>query len=186
MRRCRCPLLRRQTSHRRTSGRTTLQHDQLLRSGWAEVPSPRSRTLLALSGICYTYDSFGKQTSFIIWLIDQSYSSTPPANSILSLDCTTFGPRYLDSSTGRFLGEDPVKFYAGINFYTYALNSPTYWIDPSGFNVTVKLFPGNQPGGHIGLGVNTDDTRGLLSKPRYTLLARTHSTRRPVAGGSSC
>lgn len=67
----------------------------------------------------------------------------------------------LDSSTGRFLGEDPVKFYAGVNFYTYALNSPTYWIDPSGFNVTVKLFPGNQPGGHIGLGVNTDDTVGF-------------------------
>jgi hypothetical protein len=33
-RRCRCPLLA-DTSHRRTSGRTTLQHDQLLRSGWA-------------------------------------------------------------------------------------------------------------------------------------------------------
>jgi hypothetical protein len=44
---------------------------------------------------------------------------------------------------------------------TYALNSPTYWIDPSGFNVTVKLFPGNQPAGHIGLGVNTNDTSGF-------------------------
>jgi RHS repeat-associated protein len=107
----------------------------------------------------YGYDSFGKQTN----------SSGSLTNTFQytarELDTETglyyFRARYLDPSIGHFLSEDPTNFYAGINFYTYALNAPTYWIDPSGFNVTVKLFPGNQPAGHIGLGVNTDDTVGF-------------------------
>jgi len=122
----------------------------------------------------YTYDSFGKQTA-------SSGSLTNPFQYTAREFDVESGlyyvrARYLDSSTGRFLGEDPVKFYAGVNFYTYALNSPTYWIDPSGFNVTVKLFPGNQPAGHIGLGVNTNDTVGFY--PNYdTLVSPGHVQR---------
>jgi RHS repeat-associated protein len=107
----------------------------------------------------YGYDSFGKQTSA------SGSIANPFQYTSRELDTETglyyFRARYLDPPVGRFLSEDPTKFYAGINFYTYAMNSPTYWIDPSGFNVTVKLFPGNQPFGHIGLGVNTNDTVGF-------------------------
>ena len=107
----------------------------------------------------YGYDSFGKQTSSSGSLTNPFQYTARESDSETGL--YYYRARYLDSSTGRFLSEDPVKFYAGVNFYTYALNSPTYWIDPSGFNVTVKLFPGNQAAGHIGLGVNTDDTVGF-------------------------
>jgi RHS repeat-associated protein len=107
----------------------------------------------------YSYDSFGKLTASTGSLVNPFQYTGRESDSETGL--YYYRARYLDSSTGRFLSEDPVKFYAGVNFYTYALNSPTYWIDPSGFNVTVKLFPGNQPAGHIGLGVNTDDTVGF-------------------------
>jgi RHS repeat-associated protein len=40
--------------------------------------------------------------------------------------------RYLDSTTGRFLSEDPVNFAGGINFYRYAANNPIAFVDPSG------------------------------------------------------
>jgi RHS repeat-associated protein len=69
--------------------------------------------------------------------------------------------RYYDAQAGRFIKEDPVGFYAGGNFYAYALGSPTNWIDPKGLDVIVKLYPANNPYGHIGLGVNTMQTEGL-------------------------
>ena len=40
--------------------------------------------------------------------------------------------RYYDPSTGRFISEDPTEFDGGINFYRYAANSPTNFIDPLG------------------------------------------------------
>jgi uncharacterized protein RhaS with RHS repeats len=35
---------------------------------------------------------------------------------------------------GRFLSEDPIRFDAGINFYTYDWNNPANFIDPSGLD----------------------------------------------------
>ena len=40
--------------------------------------------------------------------------------------------RYYDSATGRFLTEDPTRFTAGANFYSYVGNGPTSHIDPFG------------------------------------------------------
>ena len=40
--------------------------------------------------------------------------------------------RYYDPVVGKFLGEDPIHFKSGINFYTYVFNSPTGAVDPSG------------------------------------------------------
>ena len=40
--------------------------------------------------------------------------------------------RYYDPSTGRYVSSDPVGLQGGINTYTYALNSPTNFIDPLG------------------------------------------------------
>jgi uncharacterized protein RhaS with RHS repeats len=39
--------------------------------------------------------------------------------------------RYLDSSTGRFLSEDPIQFLTGAPYF-YASNSPLNFVDPSG------------------------------------------------------
>ena len=43
--------------------------------------------------------------------------------------------RYYDPVAGRFISEDPIGFIAGLNLYTYAYNSPTTFVDPSGQDV---------------------------------------------------
>ena len=40
--------------------------------------------------------------------------------------------RYYDSTTGRFLEEDPIRFQGGMNFYPYAQNDPIGLNDPFG------------------------------------------------------
>jgi RHS repeat-associated protein len=42
--------------------------------------------------------------------------------------------RYCDPTSGRFLSEDPVRFNAASNFYTYTRNRPTNFMDPSGLD----------------------------------------------------
>ena len=44
--------------------------------------------------------------------------------------------RYYDPNPGRFLGEDPIRFKGGFNFYTYVWNNPTNWTDPTGLLTT--------------------------------------------------
>jgi RHS repeat-associated protein len=40
--------------------------------------------------------------------------------------------RYYDPQAGRFIGEDPVNFLAGINFYAYVKNNAPNTFDPLG------------------------------------------------------
>ena len=40
--------------------------------------------------------------------------------------------RYYDQVAGRFLSEDPIGFLGGVNFYTYVMNNPVNFVDPSG------------------------------------------------------
>ena len=40
--------------------------------------------------------------------------------------------RYYDSTSGRFLREDPVRFAGGRNFYSYVTNNPVKRTDPLG------------------------------------------------------
>lgn len=49
--------------------------------------------------------------------------------------------RYYDPKLGRFLSEDPIKFVAGINFYSYVKNNPINANDPSG-NIPLPLVTG--------------------------------------------
>lgn len=51
--------------------------------------------------------------------------------------------RYYDSSVGRFLTEDPKRFRAGINFFTYVSNSPVDDVDPTGL-YQLQGFPPEQ------------------------------------------
>ena len=47
--------------------------------------------------------------------------------------------RYYDPQTGRFLKEDPMGFEAGVNFYSYALNSAPNFRDPDGMDIWISL-----------------------------------------------
>lgn len=40
--------------------------------------------------------------------------------------------RYYDQSNGRFVSEDPIRFRAGVNFYSYVRNRPLDLRDPKG------------------------------------------------------
>ena len=80
----------------------------------------------------YTYDSFGNLTA-------SSGSITNP----FQYTSRDFEPetglryyraRYYDSTTGRFMSEDPIKFLGGIDFYRYVSNSSIQRSDPSGLN----------------------------------------------------
>jgi len=51
--------------------------------------------------------------------------------------------RYYDQTSGRFLTEDPTRFHAGINFYSYVSNSPVDNADPMGL-YQLKGFPPEQ------------------------------------------
>ena len=96
----------------------------------------------------YTFDSFGKQTA-------SSGSLTNPFQyTAREFDPETslyyYRARYYDPATGRFVGEDPIRFRAGIDFYSYVRNRPTGLRDPKG---------------HIawGAGVNVSGMAGLLT-----------------------
>lgn len=49
-------------------------------------------------------------------------------------DPSYYRARYYDPSVGRFLGEDPIAFNGGLNFYRYAYNSPAGLADPLGLS----------------------------------------------------
>jgi len=78
----------------------------------------------------YTFDSFGNQTS--------SFGSltNPFRYTAREFDAETnlyyYRARYVNESVGRFLSEDPARFYAGVNFYAYVRNEPIDFVDPYG------------------------------------------------------
>jgi RHS repeat-associated protein len=78
----------------------------------------------------YVYDSFGRLTSSTGTL------ANPFQYTGREFDAETgqyfYRARYFDQNTGRFMSEDPIRFEAGIDFYTYVRNSPVSRIDPSG------------------------------------------------------
>jgi RHS repeat-associated protein len=55
-----------------------------------------------------------------------------PYDGSAPLATSYYRARYYDPVTGRFLSEDPVRFFGGIQFYRYALNAPTIQHDPTG------------------------------------------------------
>ena len=84
----------------------------------------------------YTYDSFGNTTN------SSGNIANPFRFTGRDFDSETglyyFRARYVSPSTGRFLSEDPWRFYSDVNFYLYVENDPTTLIDPSGFYSCVQ------------------------------------------------
>jgi RHS repeat-associated protein len=78
----------------------------------------------------YTYDSFGKLTASTGSLVNPYQYTARESDS--ETDLYYYRARYYDTSTGRFLSEDPIGFESGNNFYAYVRNEPLGLIDPSG------------------------------------------------------
>ena len=93
----------------------------------------------------YTYDSFGKLTA-------SSGSLTNPFQYTgRELDSETglynYRARYYDASAGRFINEDPILWFGNdVNFYRYAANRPSMYIDPFGRTVYLCHRPLNLVG----------------------------------------
>ena len=88
----------------------------------------------------YAYSSFGKIESQLDANFVQPYTFTAR-----ELDLETglyfYRARSYDSLTGRFLQEDPSRYFGGnVNFYPYVPNNPLTSVDPSG-NIVQLLSP---------------------------------------------
>jgi len=103
----------------------------------------------------YTFDSFGKQTASSGSLTNPFQYAARELDSESSL--YYMRARYFDSSTGRFLSEDPLEFRGERNFYRYALNNPMDYVDPTGLNTTVVIIYDKGP-----LGTNFGSHAALL------------------------
>ena len=104
----------------------------------------------------YTYDSFGNATSSSGSLTNFFQYTAREFDTETSLYYNR--ARYLDPSTGRFISEDPISFKGGINFYLYALDSPTNLTDPTGL-----CPPPGPPGGCASPNTNNPQARSKCS-----------------------
>jgi RHS repeat-associated protein len=78
----------------------------------------------------YTYDSFGKVTASSGSLVNPFQYTGRESDPETGL--YYYRARYYDQSAGRFIGEDPIRFEGGVDFYAYVGNSPTTYDDPRG------------------------------------------------------
>lgn len=117
---------------------------------------------IGASQTTYTYEPFGKTT--------QAGSSSSNAFQYTGRENDGTGlyyyrARYYHSVVQRFMAEDPLGLLGGVNTYSYATNNPISFTDPLGLDVTINLYPGAGPFGHIGAGINTSQTVGLYPAP---------------------
>jgi RHS repeat-associated protein len=75
-----------------------------------------------------------------------------------------FGFRDYDPSSGRWTARDPILFEGGQgNLYVYVGNSPCMTKDPDGLDAVVTEYKGEGPNvaGHVGVAVNSKETKGF-------------------------
>ncbi len=99
-----------------------------------------SSTSGALANI-YGYDSFGNLVASSGNLVNSFRYTGREFDPETSL--YYYRARYYDLQSGRFFSEDPYRWTAGINFYRYVRNRPTYFRDPSGKLNIASGFPPN-------------------------------------------
>jgi RHS repeat-associated protein len=78
----------------------------------------------------YTYDSFGNQTASSGSLTNFFQYTGREFDKETNL--YYYRARYYDPTTGRFVSEDPTRFYAGVDFYAYVRNRAVTLKDPTG------------------------------------------------------
>jgi RHS repeat-associated protein len=99
----------------------------------------------------YDYDPYGRVTK----LSGDKDASFTFAGDYMhwpsSLLLTHF--RAYDSNTGRFISQDPIFLFGGSNYYSYVLNNPENYVDPSGLVALADDLVLAGGGAIIGLGV---------------------------------
>ena len=86
----------------------------------------------------YTYEPFGAtSTSGAVSANPAQYTGRENDGAGLYY----YRARYYDPNAGRFISEDPIGFEAGINFYSYAFDSPINLRDPSGKSAATVTIP---------------------------------------------
>lgn len=118
-------------------------------------------------GTTYTYEPFGRTT--VTGTSASSFQYTGREQDGTGLYYNRL--RYYDSRSQRFISEDSLGLLGGVNLYSYVLNNPIAFTDPLGLDVTVTLYPGAGPFGHIGAGINTAQTVGLYPAPTANPIA---------------
>jgi RHS repeat-associated protein len=79
----------------------------------------------------YTYDSFGEVAGSTGSIANRFQYTGREFDSETGL--YYYRARYYDPSAGRFLNEDPLRYFAGgVNFYTYVGQNPVNLADPFG------------------------------------------------------
>ena len=73
----------------------------------------------------------------------------------------------LTAGAHREKSKAKLSIVSGQTLYAYVLGNPVFYIDPTGLDVYVAVYPGENgnPGGHIAAGVNTTNTVGLAPSP---------------------
>ena len=104
---------------------TTSFYDQ---DGLASVTSLTNGSGAAAN--TYTYDSFGKLTASSGTLTNPFQFTGRDYDSETGL--RYYRARYYDPSSGHFLSQDPARFWAGTDFYSYVDNDPLDFRDPLG------------------------------------------------------
>jgi RHS repeat-associated protein len=85
----------------------------------------------------YSFDSFGKTTPTGSLVNPFQYTGR---ESDSETGLYYYRARYYDPTAGRFLSEDPERFRAGIDFYSYVFNTPPNANDPTGLDCKTYLF----------------------------------------------
>jgi RHS repeat-associated protein len=137
----------------------------------------------------YSYDAFGNLIGSAGTLINPFQYTGRDYDSETGLRYDR--ARYYDPRIGRFVSEDPARLKGGIDFYSYAANSPANFIDPFGFTPSCvmtsaglqctnnnpvndqidtlqALFPGSrQSGNSLNIPLPCDDVNKILENSDY-------------------
>jgi RHS repeat-associated protein len=86
----------------------------------------------------YTYDSFGNTTNSSGALTNFFRYTAREFDAETNL--YFYRARYFDPVIGKFISEDPTRFEAGVDFYSYSFNDPIGMVDPSGLRCNKPSF----------------------------------------------
>jgi RHS repeat-associated protein len=93
--------------------------------------------------------------------------------------------RDYDSSTGRYIQADPIGLDGGPSPYSYAMNNPLRYMDPSGLEIA-NLFPYNEPGMRSAANRSYSNLDRNAQKSGYHVYGHGSSVSQCVGNRSGC